>query len=53
MTLTFLDSFFNFFDTFLQEVYLLANAKVMLQEDFIKIYNWATEKNMMFNGNKF
>ena len=24
-----------------------------LQEDLVKIYNWATEKNMMFNGDKF
>ena len=24
-----------------------------LQEDLVKIYKWATEKNMMFNGDKF
>ena len=24
-----------------------------LQEDLVKIYNWATEKNIMFNGKNF
>ena len=24
-----------------------------LQEDLVKIYKWATEKNMMFNGTNF
>ena len=26
---------------------------INLQEDLVKIYKWATEKNMMFNGGKF
>ena len=26
--------------------------ELKLQEDLVKIYNWATEKNIMFNGDK-